>query len=339
MRAPCLLWPAYVKRNIPHGNDLTSSSSSEQRISSSLSQNPNSDADNQQPDQFATPMDVCPRESSASNDIVDAIPVPVLNGIETHAARGQPDSRLLGSSSINNLERFNVRDDVQMSSMSNPAPIHATTGSSVPDDQHAMSMNTTSGELDVQMFLRTMERGQHGHYPLGETRSWEVPFLQGWLMAQNRTDLHPALVNNNVLEDLSLGGTAAINNLTRESQHMHNFGHPGAPQSIPITTGSSRGSNRRYALRSIPGAGNSLPGPQIDESELHTASLGAGSELAASLFAVDSTELPCTVKIKIWRHDIKNPCVYLEPGACCLTISHAVLCRCVNVLLFSLHCT
>ncbi|GJM90909.1 hypothetical protein PR202_ga07234 [Eleusine coracana subsp. coracana] len=326
MTAPCLLWPAYVK------DDLTSSSTSIQQISSSLAQNAMSDADNQQPDQFATPMDVCPREPSASNDIADAVPVSVSNDIETHTARGQPGSSILGSSSINNLERFNARDGVQMPSMNNPTP--TTAGSSVPDDRRAMPMNmfTTSGALDVQMFLRTIESGHHNHYPFGETRSWEVPFLQGWLMAQNHSDQPPAVVNNNVLEDLSLGGNAAINNMSRESQHMHNFGHPGASSSIPITTGSSRGPNRRYALRSIPRAGSLLLGPQIDETDLHTASLGVGSELATSLFAVGSTELPCTVKLRIWRHNIKNPCVPLQPEACCLTISHAVLCRFGEVL-------
>jgi activating molecule in BECN1-regulated autophagy protein 1 len=341
MTIPSSLWPAYVKKNVPYGNDLTSSSSSEQRPSSSLAQNPKSDDDNQQPDQFATPMDVCPREPTASNGILDAVFGHVSNNIEMHAAQSQPGSRLPDNRSINNLERLNARDDVQMPSMSNPVAIPATTGSSVPDDRHAMPINmlTTSGALDVQMLLRTMERGQHSHYPSAETRSWEVPFLQGWLMGQNHTDLHPALVNNNVLEDISLSGTAAINNMTSESQHMHNFGHPGPTQSIPITAGSSRGSNRRYALCSIPGVMSSLLGPQIDESELHTASLGVGSELAASLLAVGSTELPCTVKLKIWRHDINSPCAYLEPKACCLTISHAVLCRCINALLFPLRLT
>ncbi|TVU32442.1 hypothetical protein EJB05_24173 [Eragrostis curvula] len=310
VKAPCLLYPAYVRGegNVnPLGNDLSSSSTSVQQSSSSLAQNATSDADNQQPSQFATPMDVCPREPSASNnDIMDSVPGPVPN------ARGQRSSRILGSSSVNNLERLNARDDVQMPSLSNRASIPTTAGSSV---------------ADVQMFLRPIESGQHNHYPFGDTRSWEMPFLQGWLMAQNYTDLHPSLVNNNVLEDLSLGGSAEINNMTRESQHMHNSGHPVTSSSIPVTAGSSRGSYRRYALRSLPGVGSSLLRPQIDEAELHNAaSLGVGSELATSLFAVGSTELPCTVKLRIWRHDIKDPCVSLGPEACRLTISHAVLC-------------
>ncbi|XP_062223496.1 uncharacterized protein LOC133922266 isoform X2 [Phragmites australis] len=289
--SPFLLLPAYLRDDrIVHtlGNDLTSSSTSAQQRSPSLVQNATSDAENQQPDQFATPMDVCPGEPSASNDIVYAVPVPVSNGIETHAARGQPNSRLLGSSSTSYLERFGAIDDVQMSSLSNRTPIPATAWSSVPDTRHAMPMNmfTTSGGLDVQMFLRTVESGQQNPHLFGDSCSWELPFLQGWLMAQNNT---------------------------------------GASSSIPITAGNSRRSNRRY-VRSVPGVGSSLLGPQIDEAELHAASLGVGSELATSLFTAGTNELPCTVKLRIWRHDIKDPCVPLEPEACRLTISHAVLC-------------
>ncbi|KAK3132396.1 hypothetical protein QOZ80_6AG0520790 [Eleusine coracana subsp. coracana] len=51
-----------------------------------------------------------------------------------------------------------------------------------------------------------------------------------------------------------------------------------------------------------------------------------GSEVPTSLFDSSGAELPCTVKLKIWRHDIKYPYATLHPVACCLTISHAVLC-------------
>ena len=111
---------------------------------------------------------------------------------------------------------------------------------------------------------------------------------------------------------------------------MHElFEHPGA-SSTPISTGSTRGSNRQYAshphvLAPVPGVGSPLLGPRIDEAEAHAASLGVGSELTTSLFSAGAAELPCTVKLRVWRHDIKNPCVTLE--RCCLTISHAVLCR------------
>ncbi|VAH96648.1 unnamed protein product [Triticum turgidum subsp. durum] len=182
--------------------------------------------------------------------------------------------------------------DVQMPSTSNSLPLPAIarpSGSAV--DRMPVNSFTTSG-LDVQMFLRNSEGGNHHHDLFSDSRSWELPFLHGWLMAQSQT---------------------------------------GASSSIPIPAGSTRGSNRHYASRphalaSVPGVGNSLLGPQIDEAEAHAASLGVGSELATSLFSAGAAELPCTVKLRVWRHDIKNPCVALETKACCLTISHAVLC-------------
>jgi len=50
----------------------------------------------------------------------------------------------------------------------------------------------------------------------------------------------------------------------------------------------------------------------------------AQSAMAA---AVASAELPCTVKLRIWPHDIKRPSALLDPEMCRLVIPHAVLCR------------
>ncbi|XP_024317056.1 uncharacterized protein LOC100829808 isoform X1 [Brachypodium distachyon] len=297
MSSPCLIWPAFLRDDgslyIPRG-DLASSSTNVQQSSPSLAQNLlASDAENQQSDQFVTPMDICPGEPSASNDIVDNSSAAGLSAIQMHADRGQTDSRLQGSSSSSSLERSSARDDVPMASTSTSVPIPAIARPSGPAVNRLPTNSfTTSSGLDVQMFLRNSEGGNHHHDLFSDSRSWELPFLHGWLMAQN---------------------------------------HTGVPSSLPIATGSTRGSNRRYdsrphAFSSVPGVGSSLLGPQIDEAEAHVASLGVGSELTTSLFAAGAAELPCTVKLRVWRHDIKNPCSALETAACCLTISHAVLC-------------
>uniref|UniRef100_A0A0D3F3U5 Uncharacterized protein n=1 Tax=Oryza barthii TaxID=65489 RepID=A0A0D3F3U5_9ORYZ len=292
--SPCLLWPAYLRDDgslCLIRNDLVSSSTNVHQRPSSLAQNPllASDVENQQPDQLVTPMDVCPGEPSTSHASASG-----LSGVEMQIDRGQPSSRLLGSSSTSNHESSTARDDVQMPSLSNSVPIPATSQPSEHDGRHGMPMNsfTTSSGLDVHMILRNSEGGNHHHDLFSDSRSWELPFLQGWFMAQN---------------------------------------HTGASPSIPIDVGSSRGSNRHHASRrhvvgSLRGVGSSLLGPQIDEAEVHAASLGVGSELTTSLLAAGAAELPCTVKLRIWRHDIKDPCVTLEPEACRLTISHAVLC-------------
>jgi activator-of-BECN1-regulated-autophagy protein 1 len=146
----------------------------------------------------------------------------------------------------------------------------------------------------------------------------------------------PALLNNYAFRDIPLLGSSGVDNLIGELPYTHNFGHVGASSSVPVNAGSFDGSRQHGAphhqlMTSVPGVGGSLLGT-------HAVSFGVGSERATSL--LDSgTELPCTVKLRIWRHDIKDPFIALEPGACLLTIPHVVLCRCHNVPSFSLNIT
>ncbi|XP_068653731.1 uncharacterized protein [Aristolochia californica] len=49
-------------------------------------------------------------------------------------------------------------------------------------------------------------------------------------------------------------------------------------------------------------------------------------ELTTSLAAAAAAELPCTVKLRIWPHNIRYPCTPLDADICRLTIPHAVLC-------------
>nr|CAD1830852.1 unnamed protein product [Ananas comosus var. bracteatus] len=67
-------------------------------------------------------------------------------------------------------------------------------------------------------------------------------------------------------------------------------------------------------------------GAQNNEAEVHSSARGIGSELPPSLATAGTAELPCTVKLRIWPHDIRDPCALLDPDRCLLTISHAVLC-------------
>ncbi|KAD6120047.1 hypothetical protein R6Q59_026075 [Mikania micrantha] len=50
------------------------------------------------------------------------------------------------------------------------------------------------------------------------------------------------------------------------------------------------------------------------------------SQISASLTATAAAELPSTVKLKIWSHDLKNPFALLKPDSCRFIIPHAVLC-------------
>ncbi|CAM0877556.1 unnamed protein product [Alopecurus aequalis] len=252
MPSPCLIWPAFLRDDGTLYIPRNDSASGSTNVQQSSSS-------------LAQNLSASDAENQQSDQLVTPMDV----------CPGEPS----------------VSNDVQMPSTSNSVPFPAIarpSGSVV----HRMPANsfTTSG-LDVQMFLRNSEGGTHQHDLFSDSRSWELPFLHGWLMAQS---------------------------------------HTGAPSSTPSSTGSTRGSNRPYASRPhalapVPGVGSPLLGPQIDEAEAHAASLGVGSELTTSLFSAGAAELPCTVKLRVWRHDIKNPCVTLGHNSL-LTISHAVLC-------------
>ncbi|OEL27041.1 Activating molecule in BECN1-regulated autophagy protein 1, partial [Dichanthelium oligosanthes] len=139
----------------------------------------------------------------------------------------------------------------------------------------------------------------------------------------------PALLNNYAFRDIPLLGSSGVDNLISELPYTHDFEQVGASSSVPVTAGSFDGSRQHdtphhHLLTNVPGVGGSLLGT-------HGVSFGVGSEQAASL--LDSgTELPCTVKLRIWRHNIKDPYIALEPEACLLTIPHVVLCRFGTVL-------
>ncbi|WJX78214.1 hypothetical protein P8452_61460 [Trifolium repens] len=63
-----------------------------------------------------------------------------------------------------------------------------------------------------------------------------------------------------------------------------------------------------------------------DGSDIQTIMNRIQSELATSVAAAAAAVLPCTVKLRVWSHDIKNPCAPLNAERCRLTIPHDVLC-------------
>ncbi|KAE8670419.1 Protein FAR1-RELATED SEQUENCE 7 [Hibiscus syriacus] len=62
-----------------------------------------------------------------------------------------------------------------------------------------------------------------------------------------------------------------------------------------------------------------------DNSDPQPATSRIQSELATSLAEAATAELPCTVKLRIWPHDMKDPCAFLDPEKCRLTIPHLLL--------------
>ncbi|KAI3806107.1 hypothetical protein L1987_21999 [Smallanthus sonchifolius] len=102
----------------------------------------------------------------------------------------------------------------------------------------------------------------------------------------------------------------------------------GQNQAGPPPTFSLMGSPHRYTIATEPPYNIDLG--QTNESTDGVDSIPMmsriQSQISASLTATAAAELPCTVKLRIWSHDLKNPCALLKAERCRLVIPHAVLC-------------
>ncbi|KAK0583276.1 hypothetical protein LWI29_035362 [Acer saccharum] len=167
--------------------------------------------------------------------------------------------------------------------------------------------------------------------PFRDPTCWELPFLQGWLMGQSQAGVHSMLPLNGSGRDHSAQHLASSSTSQQSTYNSEaSAASLAAPGSINIS--GVLGRSGRYQ---IPHSRFSVP--ESGEAAASTSTLHDGtdtqpiisriqSELATSLAAAAAAELPCTVKLRVWSHDIKNPCAPLNAERCCLTIPHAVLC-------------
>ena len=163
--------------------------------------------------------------------------------------------------------------------------------------------------------------GQNGSLPSRQSSPWDLPFLQGWLIGQSQAGIHPRLP---------------------VSSHMYPVGYPGIHE-VSLTSNSFICNRVLPSImsRSVEAESSGLQQqPQLTENRILNSLrrvdsipiLGViPSELSASFSTTVGAELPCTVKLRLWLHDIKNPCAPLDTDKCRLTIPHAVLCRCMNL--------
>ncbi|KAK1412639.1 hypothetical protein QVD17_34049 [Tagetes erecta] len=102
----------------------------------------------------------------------------------------------------------------------------------------------------------------------------------------------------------------------------------GQNQAGPPPTFPLRGNPHRYTVATEPPYNINLA--QINESTDGVDSIPMmsriQSQISASLTGPAAAELPCTVKLRIWSHDLKNPYALLKAERCRLVIPHAVLC-------------
>ena len=218
----------------------------------------------------------------------------------------------------------------------------------VEQDQHRSSAN-----LDTFSGANSASRGVPGHIsslpesielghlhqflPCRGPKYWELPFLQGWLMGQSQAGISPMLSLNGASHEHSsqnLGmGSAILNPDLSTSNIEVPVISPAMAGSINLPGVAGRsGQQQRFSRSHLISVSESVE----QAAPINIAHEGSDtppimsriqSELAASLAAAAAAELPCTVKLRIWSHDLKNPSAVLNAEKCLLIIPHAVLCR------------
>ncbi|KAF5482520.1 hypothetical protein F2P56_003081 [Juglans regia] len=166
----------------------------------------------------------------------------------------------------------------------------------------------------------------HQLLPRRDPSGWELPFLQGWLMGQSQAGLTSMLPLNG--DGGNLEHSAQYSSILTSRMSIHNVAMPG---SISLSGISGRSGLRHHfphshfsASESVEGAGSvNAPNDRADTQPIMSR---IQSEITTSLAAATAAELPCTVKLRVWSHDINNPFAQLNPERCCLIIPHAVLC-------------
>ncbi|CAA0818668.1 Transducin family protein / WD-40 repeat family protein [Striga hermonthica] len=189
--------------------------------------------------------------------------------------------------------------------------------SSMRETRNAVSQHTMI--TDVQP-----EERSNQFFPSNDPAYWEIPFLQGWLIGQSQAGQRSMNSRNGGANEV-LPAHSAIGNssfpVPPEVPNNHtNLMVPGRSgprhQYLPSHTIPTVRSSESSAFNNIH---SQQSASQPFMSQIQT-------EVATSLAAATAAELPCTVKLRIWSHDLKNPCTPLDTERCRLTIPHAVLC-------------
>ncbi|KAL8121995.1 hypothetical protein AgCh_018650 [Apium graveolens] len=225
--------------------------------------------------------------------------------------------------STNTTQRAESSGSVRLLTYSTPSgqyelllsPIEAG-GSLAPQEPES---NSLIAEMENDVTNPTVDAMETDVQPLRvipfvDPTSWEVPFLQGWFIGQSQAGqqtMHP--FNAVAAENIS------------SSSRMENHGATStAPSTVLINLRS--GSYHHYSHPYMPSAGSGGGNLTHDESDSQHFVERIQSEIATSLAAAAAAELPCTVKLRIWPHNVKEPCRLLDAERCHLVIPHAVLC-------------
>ncbi|KAF5179548.1 Activating molecule in becn1-regulated autophagy protein [Thalictrum thalictroides] len=350
MPFPFLFWPTFARdggQSLPHAFMAAGSSSSSQTVQPSARAQLQTDPSiGSQLDYLVSPMDSAPVIPSTPFPVPETVNNNFLSETENavcdsamdimDTTEGQPIGRDYDSRSPMLDTPDGVRNTPALSFQpSGVGRTHSRQVRSGVEATPSIYLSTFSGNPALQMLLRGGESSQlHQFFPFGDPMFWELPFLQGWLMGQSQAGLHPMLSLNDALHEGApgfRGGGSDILASDLASRSMDtsvasSIMTNGVGQSRMVGRSGLRYRSSRTRAMARPGEGAGFINIMHDESDTQPIIGRTESELATSLAAAAAAELPCTVKLRVWPHDIKDPCAPLDAEKCRLTIPHAVLC-------------
>ncbi|KAH7690993.1 activating molecule in BECN1-regulated autophagy protein 1 [Dioscorea alata] len=330
MLSPYLFWPTVIKEDertsFQDVNRATTSVNNQQRVESTRPSYPNTERQNDS----VAPMETCPAEVPCLQNVAEGAN---NNSLSDSIMENAENNDSLPPSGLQNSSSAVPPSTYQLNGMTIQMP--TSQSRSLPDGSPVVNGSHPLGNIDLQMLSRSVEAGHvHPFISFSDPACWELPFLQGWLMGQSHAGLHTmGPVNTTAQGNLPVVRGPSSN--STDLLHSRNLEALLASSAIPTNYGHTRGSGRsasrhRPRSRLIPptgsGEGASFPHPQNDVVDSHHAPSNIESDISSSLAAAAAAELPCTVKLRIWTHDIQNPCAPLDNEICRLTIPHAVLC-------------
>ncbi|XP_058201634.1 uncharacterized protein LOC131316331 [Rhododendron vialii] len=200
------------------------------------------------------------------------------------------------------------------------SPMEPST-STVPEEQQATSnFMETENAVPPPAINDAMESAEaepedrsNQLFSFSDPRYWELPFLQGWLIGQS----HAGQRMRRPPDSGAYENSSAFSEIENPAVMV--------PSVVPSRVGQSRvtsGSDSRHHsshARMVPVTGSSEGVSSNNTTRIQT-------EIATSLTTVAAAELPCTVRLRVWTHELKDACTPLDADRCRLTISHAVLC-------------
>ncbi|KAK9099751.1 hypothetical protein Scep_023181 [Stephania cephalantha] len=343
---PFVFLPVYARdegrSSLQQAGRSASSNSSQQLPESSASVQPHADGNARiEQEYMLSSMDISPAVPSnsfhVSEDVNDSLPsetenrfpdsaMDMMDTIEAQPTGGSDQVRspmVDASECFDNVSHTNPQSGgaSRVSSRQSRAGVEGTPG---------VYLSNLSNNAGLRMLLRS-EFGQlHQFFPFGDPMFWELPFLQGWLMGQSQAGVHSSIPTNEVLHENSSGYHAVVPDVLVSELGTRGVDYPAIGVGHSRIAGRSGLRHRSSRSRSMAGAGSGeglgFVNVQLDGSDHLPVIARTDTEHPTSLAAAAAAELPCTVKLRIWLHDVKDPCAPLDGDKCRLTIPHAVLC-------------